>query len=350
MDCKKCLKKLKNEDSLKCTQCQTHLHYFCWNLTQKEFHNLVISKPKWKCPSCKSLKKASSPQITLHRAEVDEDLTQKSIVNIDAAGLIGYIDSKFASLSVSLSDFKTFITDQLTSLTKTVETWEQRIQVIETKTQQNTDAIQNDLTNRNREITIPNSTISQLEEQLNTNEQFSLRNELEITGLPETQNENLLHLVTVAATKIGVKLNEDDIDLVTRVGPQNSRIPNTRARPIVVRFLRNNKRNDMLTSARARRNLSSTDLEIQGTSSKLYLNERLTKLNRKLFRDARIRAKQNGFRYCWVKHGSIYARKEDQKSAKQIRTAEDIDRVLGPASEVQQENPTLPGTVTSIRE
>lgn len=172
--------------------------------------------------------------------------------------------------------------------------------------------------------------VTDLEEQLNSQEQQSLRNELEILGLPETPNENPHHLVLIMASKIGVSINENDLDFVARVGSRKdsgipARVESTHTRPLVVKFTRNNKRNEFLKAGRSRRNLSSADLEVAGPPRKLFFNERLTKLNRALFRDARAHKERAGFKFCWTSNGIILVRKREGTKPIVIRRASDLN-------------------------
>ncbi|CAG9114232.1 unnamed protein product [Plutella xylostella] len=188
-----------------------------------------------------------------------------------------------------------------------VNSWEHRIQQLENSTQQLADNL-NSLKSQNNEISSLHNTIDCLQEQLNTQEQLSLRNEIEICGIPEFESENLIHT--------------SKPDAAAAAEP----------RPVVARLLRNNKRDEILHASKVRRNLSTGDIGLGGTARKVYFNERLTKVNRHLFREARNRSKQSGYKFCWVKNGSIYVRREDQKYPKLIRNTNDLEQILGPIS------------------
>ncbi|KAL4711525.1 hypothetical protein ACJJTC_000541 [Scirpophaga incertulas] len=161
-------------------------------------------------------------------------------------------------------------------------------------------------------------------------------NELEILGIPEQKNENLTHLVLVTATKLGVNLQEADLDDIHRVGHLNSEQPSSgslKTRPIVVKFLRKIKKNEVLSAYKVRRNLTSEDIK-PGSSNRIYINERLTVMKRQLFREARVRAKDNNFQYCWVRNGTIFIRRAADSNGKKfpaipIRCHEDINTHLG---------------------
>lgn len=72
-----------------------------------------------------------------------------------------------------------------------------------------------------QEIEIQNlrESLTNLQLAANQHEQYSLRNELELAGIPEAENENLHHAVMVVAKKIGVDLTDNDIDELHRAGP-----------------------------------------------------------------------------------------------------------------------------------
>ncbi|KAG7305025.1 hypothetical protein JYU34_010472 [Plutella xylostella] len=320
MDCIKCHDKCKVEELLKCTQCQMINHYWCYGMSEVDYKKILpMNKPKWKCLECKT-KKPINPRV-------NSDGIQGQLTNVDTTSLMQYMDTKFEALSVNLTEFKSSVISQLADLTKLVDSFEQRIQCLEKKSTDYSECPA--LIKQNLEVASLNDTISSLREQLNSQEQFGLRNEMEISGITENDNESLYHIVSLAAAKVGVAMEENDIDMITRVGPRRTR-ENQEPRPVVVRFLRNAKRNEMLNATKSRNRLSSDDIEVKGARRNLYFNERLTKANRKLFRDARIRTKQHGFRYCWVKNGLIYVRKEDQKPPKLINNSDDIDRLIGP--------------------
>lgn len=181
-------------------------------------------------------------------------------------------------------------------------------------------------------------TVGNLQQQLATRDQDNLRNHLEISGIMEEDNENLNHVVIVASQKIGIKLTELDIEDVLRVGLKSSKsrtaTDNKTPRPIVMKLVRKCKRDDILNAAKSRRNVTSENI-VAGQPSKIYFNERLTKENRNLFREARARTSECGFQYCWVRNGNIYVRKGDGKPAIRITSILELNEKVGPAKSPQ---------------
>ncbi|XP_028042639.1 uncharacterized protein LOC114252347 [Bombyx mandarina] len=191
------------------------------------------------------------------------------------------------------------------------------------------------LEKRDLEFTNLKSAVSQIQSDINKQAQNILLNEIELIGIPESPAENLQHTFQLATKKLGVELDEKDVDWITRVGPRRSAVPpsltelqNRMPRPIVVRLLRRSKRDEILKASKSRRNIKSNDLDAPGTPQNIYFNERLTKENRILFRDARNRAKKEGYAYCWCNRGAIYVRRREGNAAVQLRSQSDLDRLF----------------------
>ncbi|CAH2088132.1 unnamed protein product [Euphydryas editha] len=189
------------------------------------------------------------------------------------------------------------------------------------------------LEDNQKEVMDLKSTLSQMQSEMNIQAQSALRNEFELAGIPEKPNESLHHIVLLAARKVGVELEDRDIDSISRVGPRilstsTSQVDAKLPRPVVVRLLRRLTRDQILKAAKSRRNITSADLEIPGNPLKVYFNERLTRENRILFREARIKAKEKGYAYCWTSQGSLFVRQREGKAAIPIRSREDLNRIF----------------------
>ncbi|KAJ2937845.1 hypothetical protein O0L34_g17823 [Tuta absoluta] len=241
------------------------------------------------------------------------------------------MDNKFAAMKMEL---KTSIEE---SIKRGLNTVYQNFKAELIRVSDNVNARQNILENKledakARIVQLENDNL-RLETQLNSNAQSHLRNELEVSGIAETTTENLNHVIRVVAAKVGVSLEDQDVDFITRAGPRRSnntdgnRIDNTNGsattRSIVVRFLRRSKRDEFIKAAKSRKNLTSADFEITGPPMKVYFNERLTLSNRQLFRATRTQAQMHNLR-CWTRNGTIYVRERNgTRPPIQIKTIDD---------------------------
>lgn len=172
--------------------------------------------------------------------------------------------------------------------------------------------------------------ITVLQEHLQSQSQFSLRNELEIVGIPETDNESVGHIALLTAAKVGVTIQDVDIDWTARVGPKRAPdFANKLPRPIVVRFVRRTKRDEVFRAGKSRKNLTTKDFNTGEKEHRIYINERLTKENRWLFREARSRTSEAGFKFCWTRNGFVCVREREGSPAIQLRSQARLDEILG---------------------
>ncbi|KAJ2944736.1 hypothetical protein O0L34_g1624 [Tuta absoluta] len=161
-----------------------------------------------------------------------------------------------------------------------------------------------------------------------------MRDEMEIHNVPEQNSENLNHLVLLIAKKYGVDLNDQDLNGMWRVGlaqpkdPTSRRSISWRPRPIVVKFVRRAKRDEMIKAAKARRNTTTENL-VPGPPQTMAIYERLTKKNRLLFRATTSRIKQYNYTYRWIHNGCLYVRKADRSPAILIRSLDELDAKVG---------------------
>lgn len=155
-------------------------------------------------------------------------------------------------------------------------------------------------------------------------------NDIEIAGVPERSGENVLHLTTLLAKKLGVNIGCEDVVSVERSGPP--RIPEgtvqPRPRVMTVRLTRRALRDEVLRAARTRRGVDTAGI-VDGDSSRFYVNERLSRVHRMLFYKSREMARRLGWRYIWTRGGRIYARRDSGAPAQRVRVEEDLGKVFG---------------------
>lgn len=176
------------------------------------------------------------------------------------------------------------------------------------------------------------STVAQLKLELQDREQDLLLNDADISNVPETRGENVMHLVLSCAAKVGVKLEERDVVSCSRVGPVRavaSDAVSPRPRAIAVKLARRALRDALLKAARVRRTPDTQGIGLSGDPHRFYINERLTRENRRLFYMARETAKDQKWKYVWTRDGRIYVRKGQDEARHQIRCEADLEKTFG---------------------
>lgn len=336
-NCAGCKQEINSKSrQIHCAACKATYHPICVNLATTD----PAKNRDWQCPDCLGrqpkrdntlVRVSGSPGCSAATGDSTPRATKRlavgspSLSPSDKAGDMA-VAAELRLLRQEMSELKTSLFEGLLKCSEQIENFEHRVKNVEANI-----AL----------IPVLQGTIAKLQEQIEQQSQSAMRNEIEIMGIEENPNENLIHTILVAATKIGANLDETDIDWVTRVGPKIRTNSNPQRpvngpkfpRPVIVRLTRKVKKDELLREAKNRRHISSADLNIQGPDRKIYFNEHLTKLNRVLFRDARATAKEHGFRFCWVNNGRVHVRRAEGRPAINISSPADLDKLRAPVTD-----------------
>ncbi|VVC86785.1 unnamed protein product [Leptidea sinapis] len=229
--CNTCGKFFASTDGARCRKCNVTYHKQCNKLSPDAKTN-----KQWMCKTCKP--KPCRP--------VDVDRDRDEDVDI-------YLDTKQRESSSLVREIRLLRTeissfrDDMTRLSAIVSEFGSRLESIEdrvTKLEENSPAIRvQEYIVQNEELT---STINELKKKLNDSEQDKLY-DTEITGIPESNNENVTHSVITLAQKVGLTLSDCDIVNATRRGPRRPAEEGgtARSRPIVVSLTRRHIRDEL---------------------------------------------------------------------------------------------------------
>lgn len=291
------------------------------------------SNASHRSPTCKGAKETSAPSVqqspsqstpTTDASHIAVTETTEDLKSDIAAELIIFRNN-LRSINEEMRLFKDEIADIRASLhmcTSNLDKLENRVSELEKR--------------GSIEKLVDDDTITQLKQHLNDRDQELLANDVEVVNLPEITGENTLHVTMTIAAKLGIQIDERDIVSAERVGPRHlvstdAAGPERRPRPLAVRFTRRALRDELLSSARSRRGATSADLGVAGPPRRFYINERLTKQNRQLFRRVRDVSERHGWKFVWCKHGRILVRNKPGDRAICIRSDIDIESVFGPS-------------------
>lgn len=336
--CGSCRKFISSTEGVKCNKCTLFHHKACVALSTKA--NISVA---WKCPECSKGEPRNNKDDTpvrgssLHPANMEDtsdpnpldgcalitprrDNSDQGVTNKDILQEIRALRLDFSHFQKEMSDLKIEVRSCLTRIDKL----ETRIETLEKQP-----SVQRESCDDVSQV------IAQLRADLNDRDQDVLSNDLEIRNIPEERGENPIHLVVTVATKLGVNLEDRDIVSAERIGGRflnatSSEGPvERRPRPLVVRLGRHDLREKLLQSAKVRRTSDTDGMGFSQKPVRFYINERLTKQNRLLFRQARDAGRRNGWQYVWTKRGRIFARRKSDDPVVRLRVENDIIKHIG---------------------
>jgi hypothetical protein len=256
------------------------------------------------------------------------------------------------TLSIFQSDMMTSIRELIGKQNETIEKLHENIDEMKsqiTVVQQNNDVVlseqnhikstTNKLENQNkiissrvelfeREINEFKKSITALTDEMQLKEQIGRVNNIEISGVPVMNGENLHNILNTIAKRVGFSLTPTDIDYIHRVRRYTPHSEHTHLHPnIIARFTQRNRKNDLLASIRTRRGLSTADLGIDGPAKPVYVNHHLAPHNKQLYGRVRKIGKELNYKFIWVTDCKIFVRKSETSKVILISTEKDLEKI-----------------------
>lgn len=304
--CFSCCKSLSSDDDIVCcVECNYGYHL-------GDCSGLRTRRPGWKCPTCKAkANRSHTPGAAITHVPTDTNIGEKL--------------NEISQMLHTLLPLKDKV-DELLAMKETIQNMEVSVQVMSEKY----DEVLKQLDGQNKEIKDLKRRIdsmnklhasveemSAVREQLNNLEQYSRRNIVEIHGLPYDAKENLMDKLRDVAEALELPAPcNNDLEVVHRLPAKLGNVP-----VVLAKFTSRRTRDTWLQKKRLLRTKRVLDHEV-------YIDENLSESNRKLFYDARVRARNLGYRFVWHKYGITYVRKEEGCSTVRISRVADLERIV----------------------
>lgn len=151
-------------------------------------------------------------------------------------------------------------------------------------------------------------------------EQYSRNMNLEIKGITQEENENVLDIISQIGSAIQEPITEADIEKCHRVPTRLPGKPN-----LLIQFKSRAKRDAALYKAKKLR-LTNKDAGIDNTDP-IYVNEHLCPALKRLLGMATKRKHEYEWKSVWTNNGKIYAKQADGMDAVHISHQNDLDRI-----------------------
>lgn len=368
MSCNVCKIYVDPNTYLFCHLCRHKYHYKCLNMKTEQFKSLTKEyRSMWSCGACTKIKSKrgmsnfSSPVTTLPALgspmdqAIENDDLEANIVDpkkqflppghtVTMENISQLLDIKLeSSLMGVMSKFReTFMTD-LKSIVRSE--MEPLISELKQDFTQTTDLICAEQRDLKAEIKEKGKIISSLkddnlrlndslrkiESKMTQMESISRASNVELHAVPEFKNENLIEIFKKLCDVVNVSMDQFSIQSCRRVAVRIT--SSDRPRNILI-TLKSPRERDLVISAVHRYNKSHKDqplasghLGISGVSHRIYAAENLSLETRALFAETRKVAKENNFKYVWVRFGKIYLRKDDTANAILIKTMDTLSKI-----------------------
>ncbi|XP_046683409.1 uncharacterized protein LOC124369447 [Homalodisca vitripennis] len=153
--------------------------------------------------------------------------------------------------------------------------------------------------------------------------QYSRKSNIEIQGVPVTNNEDPVLIAIDVGKSLGVELKTEDVMAAHRVPTFKPRsIP-----PLIVQLRDRRLKNTCIAAYKKNRKLTAKDINPSLSNNNVYVNDHLTPETKNLLRVTNIKARENNYKYVWCNEGQIFMRREDGQKCIRIECEEELFKV-----------------------
>lgn len=232
-------------------------------------------------------------------------------------------DDKIGSLENNLRAFKTVL-DHVSNISAQNKVEIDALKAQNQQLNQENVQLRADINDLHEKDEAKETSLNDLQSQVNEIEQYLRSNNIEIVGLPppnieagETDEDVIINACN-SLVGIDEPIRHEDIDISH---PLNSRRKD--GKPVhVVRFV-SRKKKFLVLSAKKK----PDNRQFKFRTKDVYINEHLNKTNRSIFAAATERKKALNYKHLWTKNGVVNMRKTDESGIIVLNSLADLDKL-----------------------
>lgn len=311
-NCGVCLKScdITSDQAVKCSgNCDRFFHARC--VKDDVEGKKTRSNKDWRCKDCRkessSTQSSTSSAPTLH---ITKEFLLKVLDEFKSEMFNEFkaVRTEMGELTASVS----FVSDKLDENATLFKEFKDDLAAVK---QENAEM--------RRQVDSMDSELCYLRDKVRTLEQYSRKNNIEISGIPVTQKENIQKLVMDVGSALGVDVKEQHISAAHRVPSFN----NKRTPALVVQFISRVSREDWLSKFREKKELYAHQVNTSFPKQKVYINEHLSPDNKVFLARLKVKCKEVGYMYAWCKEGKFFVRKAQGDNVCRINTYDEMDQL-----------------------
>lgn len=297
-----------SENSIKCSVCDKAFHPAC---IKQDGVKTRTGNKDWKCGECRKDFSSVSSDKSSSSATL---LTKEFLVSV-LEDFKREVFAEFKNHSTKFDRFENslqFLSDNVDKSNKLIA--EVKKEYTELKKENNLILLEN------KQL---KDSVFELKDRLRTLEQYSRRSNLEISGIPETANENTFALLQDIGKTIGQGLDNGDVTAAHRVPSFNK----NRSPSLVVQFIYRSQRDAWIASYKKKKVLNAKEVNSIFPNDRVYINEHLSPENKQLLAQVKKRSRELNIRYVWTREGKCYVRRNDGQNSFRINKLDDLEKV-----------------------
>lgn len=243
------------------------------------------------------------------------------------------LDSIVDQGTVTMEDLMKVVTEIRDTQQNSDKEYNKAFENLHTKLEETTNAVKVQSENAEKnmkvieELLAENKQLKQkvktLEQRIEDVEQYSRSNSLEIHGIPQERNEDVMSVVKEVGKALDMNISDSMVDACHRLRRnQNGNNPPG----IIVKFVRRLDKEEFIRKRRVKRTLSTRHIN-RPDDRPIYVNESLSPSRRRLLAMAKTVQRENNYKFLWVRNGRIFLRKIEDAEVKVVLSQEDLDEL-----------------------
>ncbi|KAJ4445043.1 hypothetical protein ANN_06842 [Periplaneta americana] len=245
-ECSKAITKRDDSVKIQCSECKNWFHDKCIPLNKTDTDIFHAKNEVWVCKYCAGQKKESSP-IELHT-------NVPSI--LDIYNLLKRIETEFANKYSTLERINKETEQELgKSLDLVHEKLDENSRLIKQQAESIKTCLES-IDGLKKENMLLKNNIEETKAQLDDLEQYGRRNSIEIHGIPEMANENLLEIVKNIGCAMDMEIQPQMIDSCHRLGKS----PGQPSAAVIVKFVRRMDKDQFIHRRKVKRNRKASQI------------------------------------------------------------------------------------------
>ncbi len=175
--------------------------------------------------------------------------------------------------------------------------------------------LENDNEQLKEKIITVNEVGANLEDRIKEMERYSRKDNLILSGIPSTREEDVKEIVKAVAKDLGMVLHDFDVCAAHR-------LPNKKGTPyIIIKMLCNETKIELIKRAKRKQ------LKMQGLP--VYLSDHLLPVIKVPLSKAKQLRREGFIKFGWTRNGDLFVKKNEGDGAKKIKASNDLNEFRG---------------------
>jgi len=298
-----------NESEVKCSgdSCDLVFHLDCIKDDLKG--KKTRAQKEYKCKNCRIQRPNQEMSVSTH-----EPLTKEFLLKV--------MDDYGLQLKAQLETFRKDMGELSTSVQFVSDKLDVSNNLMSDMKKQFAD-IKKDLESEKAKNSLLSLEVQSLKERVRSLEQYTRKNNIEISGIPSTPNENVMEIVKDLGSSLGLEVDESQINAAHRIPSYNKE----RSPALIVQFQKKCQKDLILTKYKEARTLTAKQVNPMFPEQRVYIGDHMSPENKQFLAKLKQKCNEIGYTYAWFKEGKFFARKNPGDKCNRINSINDIDKL-----------------------